>query len=80
MFTSQGYSRKGAALSLLHRYEEAQMAFAEGLEIDPENEQLKEGIKMARSHLTGSSFQQLQCFTACPYFKFLNLLCNLMNL
>lgn len=42
---SKGYSRKGASLAYLKRYEEAIEAYEEGLRHDPNNEQLKEGIK-----------------------------------
>jgi stress-induced-phosphoprotein 1 len=37
----QGYSRKGAALCYLGRYEDAKAAYAAGLELEPDNEQLK---------------------------------------
>ncbi|XP_067124872.1 stress-induced-phosphoprotein 1-like [Centruroides vittatus] len=42
---SKGYSRKGASLAYLKRYEEAIEAYEEGLKHDPNNVQLKEGIK-----------------------------------
>jgi len=50
---TQGFSRKGTALCYLNRYEEAATVFMEGLEIDPDNQQLKNGLEEANSHLTG---------------------------
>lgn len=45
----QGFSRKGSALSYLGRYEEAIEAYSEGLRIEPENTQLKEGLQEVKS-------------------------------
>uniref|UniRef100_A0ABM0MPZ9 Stress-induced-phosphoprotein 1-like n=1 Tax=Saccoglossus kowalevskii TaxID=10224 RepID=A0ABM0MPZ9_SACKO len=53
-----GYSRKGAALSFLKRYEEAKFTYEEGLKLDANNEQLKEGLKDAKYHLTGPAGSQ----------------------
>lgn len=50
----QGYSRKGTALCYLKRYEEAVFSFEEGLKIDPDNKQIKDGLTEAKSHLTGT--------------------------
>lgn len=40
----QGYSRKGAALAYQKRYSEAETAYRQGLQHDPENKQLKEAL------------------------------------
>ncbi|CAL1292911.1 unnamed protein product [Larinioides sclopetarius] len=45
----KGYSRKGAALAYLKKYPEALTAYNEGLKQDPNNEQLKEGIKEVKA-------------------------------
>jgi len=42
---SKGYGRKGAALHKLHKYEEALAAYNKGLELDPSNASLQQGIK-----------------------------------
>jgi len=47
----KGYSRKGAALAYLGRDIEAQKAYEAGLTHDPNNEQLKEGLKEVRAKL-----------------------------
>jgi stress-induced-phosphoprotein 1 len=52
-YNVQGYSRKGAALALLNRHEEAMMAYMEGLNHDSTNEQLREGIRQSKQHLSG---------------------------
>lgn len=47
----QGYSRKGAALAYLKRYEDALNAYKEGLNFDPNNPQLKEGVREVQSQM-----------------------------
>ncbi|KAG8201055.1 hypothetical protein JTE90_002730 [Oedothorax gibbosus] len=47
----KGYSRKGAALAYLKKHDDALNAYAEGLKLDPNNEQLKEGIKEVQAQL-----------------------------
>lgn len=44
----KGYSRKGAALSFLKRYDEAIAVYEEGLKIDPTNQQLLTDLETAR--------------------------------
>ena len=41
----QGYSRKGAALCYLGRYADAKAAYAAGLEVEPNNEQLQQALQ-----------------------------------
>lgn len=41
----QGYSRKGTALSFLGRKDEAAKAYTDGLQFDPNNQQLLDGLK-----------------------------------
>lgn len=48
---AKGYSRKGAALHYLGRHEEAIDAYEAGLKYDPNNAQLKEGIKEVRQSI-----------------------------
>ncbi|XP_063429921.1 stress-induced-phosphoprotein 1-like [Mytilus trossulus] len=55
---AKGFSRKGTALCYLNRYEEAASVFMEGLKIDPENAQLKNGLEDAQSKLSGPSGSQ----------------------
>ncbi|CAH3145626.1 unnamed protein product [Pocillopora meandrina] len=45
----KGYSRLGAALSFLKLYDEAEKAYTKGLQLDPENAQLKSGLEEARA-------------------------------
>ena len=45
----------------MKRYEEAKIAFEEGLKIEPDNQQLKDGLAEAESNLTGKVLQ-LQTF------------------
>ena len=49
----QGYSRKGAALGFLERYEDAVSAYKEGLKLEPDNEQLKVGLEDVKDRLVG---------------------------
>jgi len=50
---AKGYSRKGAALHGLRRFEDAVAAFKKGLEHDPSNAQLKQGLTDAEAASAG---------------------------
>jgi stress-induced-phosphoprotein 1 len=45
----KGYSRKGAALAYLKRWDEATETYTKGLQLDPSNPQLKEGLEECRA-------------------------------
>ncbi|KAF5306204.1 hypothetical protein FQR65_LT07481 [Abscondita terminalis] len=45
----KGYSRKGSALAYLRRTDEAILAYQDGLEVDPSNAQLQEGLAEVRA-------------------------------
>lgn len=47
----QGYSRKGAALELLDRFEEAKNVYEEGLKFDSANAQLVESLNKVKEKL-----------------------------
>jgi len=48
----KGYSRKGAALELLEKYDDAVLTYQEGLKLDPNNEQLKDALKNCKDNLS----------------------------
>ncbi|KAG5843454.1 hypothetical protein ANANG_G00151120 [Anguilla anguilla] len=48
---AKGYSRKAAALEFLGRFEEAKVTYQEGLELEPANQQLKEGLHSMEARL-----------------------------
>ena len=48
----KGYSRLGYPLIQLGRYQEAKEKYMEGLKLDPDNQQLKEGLAEAEDVLT----------------------------
>ena len=54
MFIPQGYSRVGAALAFLKRYEEAITAYENGLKLDPNNDQLVSGLKEVEKEISGA--------------------------
>ena len=54
-FCFQGYSRKGAALSFLKRYDEAITVYEEGLKVDPNNQQLQADLETAQRDSEGPS-------------------------
>ena len=47
----QGYTRKGAVQFFMKEYDRAIKTYEEGLKHDPENDELKEGIKKAKDEL-----------------------------
>lgn len=50
----KGYSRKGSVLAYMKKYDEAIEAYKKGLEIDPNNSSLKEGIEEVRKQMNNS--------------------------
>lgn len=44
----KGYSRKGAALHGLGKYDDAEKAYQKGLEIEPNNDLFKQGLEEVR--------------------------------
>ncbi len=63
LFYFQGYSRKGAALSFLKRYDEAITVYEEGLKIDPSNQQLLADLETARKDSAEPSSSGLGFFS-----------------
>ncbi len=51
----KGYSRKGAAIELLDKYDEAISTYQEGLKYDAGNEQLKEALRNCKEQSQKSS-------------------------
>ncbi|XP_068600507.1 stress-induced-phosphoprotein 1 [Brachionichthys hirsutus] len=51
----KGYSRKAAALEFLGRLEDAKATYHEGLQQDPNNQQLKEGLQNTEAKLADKS-------------------------
>ena len=56
---AKGYSRKGAAHYGLGQLREAQTTYMKGLEIEPENQQLIEGLSEVRNAMSSSGLGQL---------------------
>ena len=50
----QGYSRKGAALTYLGRLREARATYQQGLEVDSNNQQLKDGLADVEAKIKGN--------------------------
>jgi stress-induced-phosphoprotein 1 len=63
LFVKKGYSRKGAALSFLKRYDDAIEVYEEGLKIDPNNQQLLTDLETARTDASGPSAGGLNFFS-----------------
>ncbi|CAF0835783.1 unnamed protein product [Didymodactylos carnosus] len=51
----KGYSRKGASLSYLKRHDDAIKAYEEGLRLDPQNQQLLDGLGEVKAAQTPTS-------------------------
>ena len=66
----QGYSRLGAALSFLKRYDEAEKAYTKGLQLDPENAQLKSGLEEARAMAQRKYYLKILIMSVCFAFSF----------
>lgn len=49
---SKGYTRKGLAEFYLEKYDEAEQTYQKGLELDPTNQQLKEGLDRVKESKT----------------------------
>lgn len=60
---SRGYSRKGAALHGLERLDEAIESYKKGLELDPNNDVLKQSLASVENALRSQSAQLFQQFS-----------------
>lgn len=68
LFLFKGYSRKGAALSFLKRYDDAITVYEEGLKIDPKNQQLLTDLEAARKDKSKSSEPEEMNIFSDPQF------------
>lgn len=59
---SKGYSRKGSALAYLGKYEEAVAAYEKGLELEPNNAQLAQGLTEVKKQAEESKLRTEQLF------------------
>ncbi len=62
---SQGYSRKGAALSFLKRYDDAIATYQKGLKIDPTNRQILTDLELAKNNAAKLTSQLFHVRTYC---------------
>lgn len=62
----KGHSRKGAALAYLGQDLEAQKAYEEGLKFDPNNEQLKEGLREVQAKMASQQGAKIMNPFAAP--------------
>ncbi|CAH0775335.1 unnamed protein product [Bemisia tabaci] len=63
----KGYSRKGSALAYLRRFDESIKAYEEGLKLDPNNAQLKEGLKEVKDQMENPIGGDLSDIFAGPF-------------
>jgi len=68
----RGYQRKGTALQNLKRYAEAVAAFKKGLELEPNNAQIKQSLEDAEKLAKWEHDQQKREEAAQEHFKALN--------
>lgn len=59
---SKGYSRKGSALAYLGKYEEAIAAYEKGLELEPNNAQLAQGLTEVKKQAEEGKLRTEQLF------------------
>lgn len=60
----KGYSRKGAALAYLQRYDDAIACYEKGIECDPNNAQLKQGLEEAKEAKSRQDSRSGRTFTS----------------
>jgi len=75
---AKGYSRKGSALAYLGRYDESIKAYEEGLKLDPNNAQMKEGLADVQSQAMAGPFSDPMSSFKIP-FKSPDMLMKLRN-
>lgn len=56
---AKGYSRKGSALAYLNKLDDSIKAYEKGLLLDPNNEQLKQGLDEVRAQKSSSGMANL---------------------
>lgn len=68
----KGYSRKGAALAYLSRWTEAVVVYEKGLMLDPNNQQLKDGLADCRAKMARGNGPSMGFGGAGPGGKMMN--------